>query len=71
MNTASTATSRFVSPHQPARGILGKLLAWGQLRQQRLDLADLDAKGLADIGVNASEARKEVRKPFWMMPGFH
>ncbi len=65
-----TATSRLVSPRPPVRGILGTLLAWGQLRRQRLDLADLDAKALADIGVTAIEARKEARKPFWMMPGF-
>lgn len=34
-------------------------------RRQRRDLAELDARLLADIGVSPLDARAEARKPFW------
>ena len=69
MNT-TTVTNRYDTARRPASGFLNTLLAWGQVRRQRLDLAALDARGLSDIGVSREDARKEVRKPFWMMQSF-
>lgn len=34
-------------------------------RRQRRDLAELDARLLADIGVSPRDARTEARKPLW------
>jgi uncharacterized protein YjiS (DUF1127 family) len=34
-------------------------------RRQRLALAELDDRLLADIGVSRTQARREASKPFW------
>ena len=34
-------------------------------RRQRLALAELDDRLLADIGVSCAQARHEAEKPFW------
>ena len=46
-------------------GILGDLIA---LRRQRLDLSQLDARALEDIGVTREAAENEVRRPLWDAP---
>ena len=33
--------------------------------RQRIDLRELDAKQLDDIGIGRTEALRESRKPFW------
>jgi uncharacterized protein YjiS (DUF1127 family) len=38
---------------------------WSARRRQRADLADLDTRLLADIGVSPQEARREAATPFW------
>ena len=49
--------------------LLRWLLAWLALAaeryRQRRDLAELDPRLLADIGVTPAEARRECAKPFW------
>lgn len=38
------------------------------VRRQRHQLAQLDARALADIGVSPEEARAEAGRPAWDMP---
>lgn len=47
-------------------GRAGTLLArWHDRYIQRLALAELDDRLLADIGISAEEARRECAQPFW------
>ena len=39
------------------------------LRRHRRRLGDLDPYLLRDIGLTESEAREEVERPFWDVPG--
>ena len=39
-----------------------EMLAWHETRQQ---LRELDERLLADVGLTAEEARREIEKPFW------
>jgi uncharacterized protein YjiS (DUF1127 family) len=41
------------------------LLRLEDRRRQRLALAELDERLLADIGVSRTQARNEADKPFW------
>lgn len=41
------------------------LLAWQDRANQRRQLAELDDRALADIGVSRGAARAEADKPFW------
>ncbi len=53
----------------PGKGVLGPALAllrlWSDRRRQRIALAELPARLLADIGVALDEAAREADKPFW------
>ena len=46
-------------------GMLGDLIA---LRRQRLELLQLDARALKDIGVTREAAEDEARRPLWDAP---
>ncbi len=55
-----------------AKTSAGGPAAWGATllrglarRRQRQALADLDARLLADVGIDAAAARREAAKPFW------
>jgi uncharacterized protein YjiS (DUF1127 family) len=50
---------------QAASQVFGTLLVWQMRARQRARLAEMEPHRLADIGVTASEARREARKPFW------
>lgn len=39
--------------------------AWTERSRQRRDLAKLDDRGLADVGITRPEAAREIAKPFW------
>ena len=41
------------------------LLAWQDRANQRIQLAELDDRALADIGVSRGAAKAEAEKPFW------
>lgn len=41
------------------------LLAWQDRANQRHQLAQLDDRALADIGVSRAAAKAEADKPFW------
>lgn len=45
--------------------LFSRLASWSGRRRQRLDLAELDDRLLADIGVTPQEAGRESAKPFW------
>jgi len=46
--------------------IVAVLRCWWARRLQRVALAELDKRMLADIGVCEAERRHEVKKPFWV-----
>ena len=56
--------------NRPKKGLWPLLVHWTELRRQRSSLAKLDEGALNDIGVSRKQARREARKPFWMMPYF-
>ncbi|MCW3150524.1 DUF1127 domain-containing protein [Stutzerimonas stutzeri] len=45
--------------------LLHTLRLWQQRAQTRRQLAQLDARQLADAGISASERLEELEKPFW------
>ena len=47
------------------RAALALLACWRDRARERRQLARLDARGLADIGITRSEAARECAKPFW------
>ncbi len=54
--------------HDPAatKLTLRQLFAeWFRRRTERAELASLDERALADIGISRSEAMVEAGKPFW------
>ncbi len=45
--------------------LLHTLRLWQLRTRSRRQLAQLDDRQLADIGISASERREELDKPFW------
>ena len=45
--------------------VLRTLAQWRQRRRERVQLADLDARMLADLGLQRYDVEQEIRKPFW------
>jgi uncharacterized protein YjiS (DUF1127 family) len=72
MSTCTARTCTTVAP--AARRSPGRAspLAWLRnrlaLRRQRLQLAELDARQLRDIGLTAEQARAEAKRPIWDAP---
>ncbi len=50
---------------EAARNILFTLRQWRERVRGRNELARLDARGLADIGLNPADRDFLVNKPFW------
>ncbi len=44
---------------------LGLIFLWHERARERRELATLDSRILADIGVDTATARNEADKPFW------
>ncbi|WP_136636561.1 DUF1127 domain-containing protein [Pseudooceanicola onchidii] len=65
MSTMSRSSSISLSRSFSLIGATFSLLALSRSRQA---LADLDARALEDIGVTASEARREAARPVWDVP---
>ena len=53
------------APLRPGRKTLTLLQTWYERWQGRRDLADLDTRLLADIGLDQYQAQVEAAKPFW------
>lgn len=60
------------SPHNPAPGlthcvktIARHLHRWRLTARTRRQLAELDSRQLADLGISPSERVAEISKPFW------
>ncbi|KAA9010201.1 DUF1127 domain-containing protein [Histidinibacterium aquaticum] len=62
--TTMTRTLAVTGSRRRAAGLLDLL---GLYRQRRA-LARLDASGLRDIGVSASDAAREAARPVWDVP---
>ena len=45
--------------------VMAKAKFWASRSRQRKQLARLDARMLADIGITAEQAKLEIAKPFW------
>ena len=59
-----------VLPHRPLpvswlAWLVGVALCWQQRAAQCRDLAALDERQLADLGLSRADALAEYRKPFW------
>lgn len=53
-------------PRQPARTAhLQALRQWLHNTRTRRQLAELDSRQLADLGISPSERVAEISKPFW------
>lgn len=46
--------------------ILQTLIIWQERSEQRQALGQLGERMLKDIGISASDAYREMRKPFWL-----
>jgi len=47
------------------REVLGCISLWRDRARQRRQLAALDERSLADIGISRCDVRRECDKPFW------
>ena len=59
----------FVDHARPreSSGLIVMLKAWRRRYVTRRQLGLLDARGLADIGIDASARDREITKPFWQL----
>jgi uncharacterized protein YjiS (DUF1127 family) len=44
---------------------LGRVAFWLDRARQRRALAELDDRGLSDIGLSRADVVQEIHKPFW------
>lgn len=47
------------------KGVLNRISTWMNVSRERDQLADLDPRLLADIGISREDAAHEVARPFW------
>lgn len=45
--------------------LMATLQQWMDRRYQRQQLAQLDARQLRDIGLDAEQVQAEIKRPFW------
>ncbi len=64
MTRIAVAAPRLATRWAPLR----RLMAWLQVRRDRVTLADLDDALLRDIGITRAQAMSEARRPFWDLP---
>ena len=49
----------------PLQRVLQRLRLWQRRASTRQQLAALDERQLADVGISQSERQEELSKPFW------
>jgi uncharacterized protein YjiS (DUF1127 family) len=56
-----------IRPSRPSkwRSAATLIALWGRRIAQRRALAELDGRGLRDIGITRTDAMREAAKPFW------
>ena len=58
----------FVDRERPRDGgLIAMLRTWRHRYVTRRQLSLLDARGLADIGIDADARDREIAKPFWQL----
>jgi uncharacterized protein YjiS (DUF1127 family) len=67
INGAIADFGRHIGPHAAfvAKRLRRLLVRWSTLRRERLELAELDARLLRDIGIDRITALREADRPFW------
>ena len=65
-----TATHSYIAARPRPVGIFGRFAParWIALHRQRRQLAELEDRQLADIGVSRAEAAVEAARPAWDVP---
>lgn len=66
--TASATSAQLRTSHSAAPWYLRLAATLGQWRRNartRRQLAQLDARALADVGISPSERYQELERPFW------
>ena len=68
--TTTALNNQFAIRQTTATTVLARAWAtitlWRERARQRTHLSEMSAAMLKDIGVNASQARAESGKPFWI-----
>jgi uncharacterized protein YjiS (DUF1127 family) len=62
------AVQRHCAPHSASHGVarvLAKFREWRRRAKDRAELAALDDRMLADIGISRAEAEFLANRPFW------
>ena len=54
-----------ISSSSHSASLMATLQLWMDRRHQRQQLAQLDARQLRDIGLDAQQVQSEVQRPFW------
>ena len=55
----------FADAPMPGFALASTVAGWHETWRQRRALARLDARMLADVGLTADTAQREVARPFW------
>ncbi len=62
------SVATLIETARPSARLRLPILDWIRIASERRALSRLDDRGLADIGVDPTEARREVNRPFWDLP---
>ncbi|WP_010137311.1 DUF1127 domain-containing protein [Oceanicola sp. S124] len=68
MSTQSLTSHVSARPRAARAPFLTRLVAMLGVRRERRALGTLDSALLRDIGITASEARREAARPAWDLP---
>lgn len=61
----TVAPTALIPAFRPSANLGPTVLRWIAVARQRRDLAGLDDRALADIGITPAAARRECSRPFW------
>ena len=63
--TASSASTSPPAPVAPGLRLFATLVLWARNVRTRRQLASLDDRALADVGISRGERLAELERPFW------